>query len=125
MSPEDVRAKGATARGKRQVDLEAVFRTYLPTTSIKGEYANTETKWKGEKGKSGSGLQTQIAARVGGFVNPDWKGWFVGLPIGWTAIERLATSSFRRWRLTLSRDLRSKLVSDGLSISKRGRRIDG
>ena len=32
-----------------------------------------------------------------GTPNPDWRDWFVGLPIGWSALERLATSRFQQW----------------------------
>jgi hypothetical protein len=34
----------------------------------------------------------------GGQVNPKWKDWFMGFPIGWTAIAPLATLSFQQWQ---------------------------
>jgi len=34
---------------------------------------------------------------AGGIVNPDWQDWYMGWPMGWTAIPALATASYRRW----------------------------
>lgn len=33
----------------------------------------------------------------GGALNPDWVEWLMGWPIGWTALEPLATDRFRKW----------------------------
>jgi hypothetical protein len=45
-----------------------------------------------EKGLS----KEQVAS--GGQLNPTWVEWLMGLPIGWTALEPVATESYRRWR---------------------------
>ncbi len=39
----------------------------------------------------------QLANQVGGQLNPAWVAWLMGWPIGWTALEPLATGRFRRW----------------------------
>ena len=38
-----------------------------------------------------------LGTQIGGQVNPLWKEWFMGLPIGWTAIEPLEMQSYQRW----------------------------
>ncbi len=48
-----------------------------------------------EKGK-----QINLSASVSdtsGALNPDWVEWLMGWPIGWTALEPLATDKFRAW----------------------------
>ena len=97
--------------------------SYLGTPNIKGEYNRkgasersgdglaTQLKYlatprsspnenRGKKrcpsaiaGKHGDKLPEQL----GGQVNPDWKDWFMGLPIGWTATECLEMQSFQSW----------------------------
>jgi DNA (cytosine-5)-methyltransferase 1 len=34
---------------------------------------------------------------AGGQLNPSWVDWLMGFPIGWTALEALATDRFREW----------------------------
>jgi hypothetical protein len=34
---------------------------------------------------------------AGGPLNPTWCEWFMGWPIGWTALEPLETDKFQRW----------------------------
>ena len=41
----------------------------------------------GSKGKSPSGMKHgDLAAHVGGSLNPDWVEWLMGYPIGWTEV---------------------------------------
>ncbi len=61
----------------------------LATPTIKSEHSHPETNWNGERGRSGAGLRTQL----GGRVNPRWKEWFMGFPMGWTETEPLETPS--------------------------------
>lgn len=35
------------------------------------------------------------AMRGGGKLNPEWVEWLMGWPIGWTALDSLATAWFR------------------------------
>ena len=34
-----------------------------------------------------------------GPLNPEWLEWLMGWPIGWTALQPLATDKFQEWRL--------------------------
>lgn len=63
-------------------------RTYLPTQTVCGNWNR-----KGASNKSGDGLATMI----GGSPNLNWIDWYVGLPIGWSALESLETSRFQQW----------------------------
>jgi hypothetical protein len=38
-----------------------------------------------------------VIQEVGGQLNPAWVEWLMGLPIGWTGLEPLATESFQQW----------------------------
>ena len=46
---------------------------------------------KGLHGQGGVDLQTQ----VGGMLNPRWTEWLMGIPVGWTSLEPLATGSYQ------------------------------
>ena len=39
----------------------------------------------------------ESARMNGGLLNPRWVEWLMGLPIGWTSLEPLATESYRQW----------------------------
>jgi hypothetical protein len=43
--------------------------------------------------EGGDNLRTSI----GGSLNPEWVEWFMGWPIGWTALQPLETAKFRQW----------------------------
>jgi len=67
---------------------EVMRRALLPTLRNRtGGKANTH---RGQRNATTDDL-------LGGFVNPNWKDWFMGFPIGWTAIEPLATRLFLQW----------------------------
>ncbi len=53
--------------------------------------------WKSGKGRKDNGHTPQLPERVGGQLNPDWTEWLMGWPIGWTALEPLATDRFQQW----------------------------
>jgi hypothetical protein len=38
-----------------------------------------------------------LNAQIGGPLNPEWCEWFMGWPIGWTALQPLATDRFQSW----------------------------
>lgn len=44
-----------------------------------------------------AGRSPSIREVIGGALNPEWVEWFMGWPIGWTALELLATDRFRPW----------------------------
>ena len=39
----------------------------------------------------------EMTPRGGGTLNPEWCEWFMGWPIGWTALQPLETDRFRSW----------------------------
>lgn len=41
---------------------------------------------------------TALSTFVGGHLNPDWEEWLMGWPIGWSALEPLATVKYHEWR---------------------------
>lgn len=97
---------GAAGRvGRTRYALEHLLR-FLPTPrSSPNENRGTKPCPSVEAGAHGAKLSEEI----GGLVNPDWKDWFVGLPIGWTATEPLEISAFQSWLRMHSRFLREKL----------------
>jgi hypothetical protein len=48
---------------------------------------------RGQNKQGGDNLRTQ----VGGPLSPTWCEWFMGFPLGWTALAPLATHRFRQW----------------------------
>lgn len=40
---------------------------------------------------------TATSTQVGGPLNPDWTEWFMGWPIGWSAVKPLETDKFLHW----------------------------
>lgn len=63
-------------------------------------HANAATG-PGTQGRDGGrNLQTT----VNGSLNPSWVEWLMGWPIGWTALEPLATDRFRSWLRSHGRD---------------------
>ena len=83
---------------------------FWPTPTVCGNYNR-----KGASAQSGDGLVTAVKRRlstptasdarrcdlrnseVGGKLNPTWVEWLMGWPLGWTALEPLATDRFQRW----------------------------
>jgi hypothetical protein len=54
----------------------------------------------GEKGgpnQRGSKGDPTVSSVVGGTLNPEWAEWYMGWPIGATALEPLGTGRFREW----------------------------
>ncbi len=120
MRPEEIRAKGATAKGKRQVGLENAVKLW-PTPKAEdsqcagGHRGTADTlhaavkKWptpnvsdgKGPntraEGKDRSPADDDLPTRAGGQLNPPWVEWLMGWPIGWTDLEPLATDRYREW----------------------------
>ena len=66
----------------------AIAQKYLPTVTRKGKYNR-----KGASKNSGNGLATV----VGGRLNPTWTEWYMGFPLGWTALEPLEMRKFQQW----------------------------
>jgi len=89
------RGGGKKQTGKPRPPVRTLLRrSYLPTTTVNGNNNRT-----GLSEKSGDGIGTILRERriLTGTPNPDWLDWYVGLPIGASGLEPLATSRFRRW----------------------------
>jgi hypothetical protein len=39
-----------------------------------------------------------LPQEIGGPLNPDWCEWFMGWPVGWTALSALAMDKFQEWQ---------------------------
>jgi hypothetical protein len=48
--------------------------------------------------RTGGSQGEPLPQQVGGPLNPDWVEWLMGWPIGWTALQPLATDKFREWQ---------------------------
>jgi hypothetical protein len=81
------RAFSAKGRPPGQTDLERQLKYLATPRNRTGGKANTQ---------SGKRHET-VSDQLGGQVNPDWKDWFCGFPIGWSAIEPLETQSYQSW----------------------------
>lgn len=54
--------------------------------------------WKDGKNPKEYGRHSPaLGVKVGGQLNPLWVAWLMGWPIGWTALEPLATDKFQQW----------------------------
>jgi hypothetical protein len=53
--------------------------------------------WKHRNATREKGPKSSLTEAIGGSLNPPWVEWLMGWPIGWTALEPLATESFQRW----------------------------
>lgn len=51
-----------------------------------------------KNGRSSNGIVAQATrASSGGALNPEWAEWYMGFPIGWTALEPLAMPRYQQW----------------------------
>ena len=97
---------GAAGRvGKVRESLDRLLATpTIAARSLPTQLLSTPISGQGGP-SNGPGRAVKLCYQIGGQVNPAWKEWFVGLPIGWTAIVPLETSSFLKWRRSLSNHL--------------------
>mgnify|MGYP001566717063 FL=1 len=72
-------AQQRLASGRRNLEDALVVRESLPTLSLLGQ------------ARARSGVS-------GGPLNPEWCDWFMGFPIGWTALEPLEMRKFQQWQ---------------------------
>ena len=68
--------------------------TYPTPRTITGGAESSQRKQELGRMKSGGG---DLQSVVTGQLNPEWVEWLMGWPIGWTALEPLATDRYRRW----------------------------
>ena len=76
-----------THSGKRHRTVDDYLATPSVASATGGQTSRGGTR-RGEK---------LLQGQLGGPANPEWIEWFIGLPIGWTDLEPLATESFQRW----------------------------
>jgi hypothetical protein len=81
----------------------AAHRNLWPTPAARDfRFPNRADKeGKDHRGKTTKGKQLPNA--VGGPLNPAWVEWLMGWPLGFTALEPLATDKFRQWLHSHSR----------------------
>jgi len=74
--------------------LQPPVRWTRPTALIRGVSLDRRQRIGGGQRT----IQSDLAS-VGerGPENPEWREWLMGWPIGWTALQPLATDRFRRW----------------------------
>ena len=71
--------------------------------SLSGATEHWPTPRASDGAKAGSPTNDNLPAEVkrrqevGGKLNPRWVEWLMGVPIGWLALEPLATESYRQW----------------------------
>ena len=83
--------------------------TYPTPRTITGGAESAQRKQELGRTKSGGGdLQSVVQQKCNlhsdewyqkamGQLNPEWVEWLLGWPIGWTALEPLATDRYQRW----------------------------
>ncbi len=78
-------------KGKGKDCLDRAVKMW-PTPQARA--CNTMAKCKRGSNSPGG---TPLPVAAGGTLNPPWVAWLMGWPIGWTALEPLATDRFQRW----------------------------
>lgn len=92
----------------RDGELSERITPVLPTIATESGYMlptpqaqDAKHSTKNAKNMLEKGGQLHLAHVVGleeiGELNPEWIEWLMGWPIGWTALEPLATGRFRQW----------------------------
>lgn len=84
--------RGATtySRGNPSL-LKAVRMIPIPTSR---DFRSGKGKTQAERGRTAGASLSELS---GGTLNPEWVEWLMGWPIGWTALEPLATDRYQRW----------------------------
>ena len=80
---------GAGRVGPVRYSIEQMAkRGMLPSlTASDHRYRQASGNWQGN----------DLVSRLGGKLNPTWCDWYQGFPIGWTALQPLATHRFQQW----------------------------
>lgn len=75
--------------------LSAQVKQLAPTLTVHGNYNR-----KGASQTSGDGLITTLRqlGETDGHLNPEWAEWFMGWPIGSSALQPLEMAKFREWQ---------------------------
>jgi hypothetical protein len=57
----------------------------------------TKGRSKRFRGVNKAPAPQEVAAAMGGQLNPSWVEWLMGWPIGWTDLRPLGMDRFRQW----------------------------
>jgi hypothetical protein len=76
---------GAGRIGEKRPSLRYLLPTLRVTDSEKSGHPTAASKKHGD-------------LRLGGPLNPTWSEWFMGFPLGWTALEPLEMRKYRQWQ---------------------------
>ena len=104
-TPRSVDYKGATNPSETTKQRVADGTANLP------EAVQEQSRWPSPKtrdGRAPGGEAEQrrhtpdLPTQVGGKLNPTWVEWLMGVPLGWTDLEPLATESYRQWLRSFS-----------------------
>ncbi len=99
-TPTDASKGGGSSRSGDRIDeiptLQGMARSDKWPTPANRDYRFPNKKSYAERGGGSKGEQLPNA--IGGPLNPNWVEWLMGWPIGWTALEPLATDRFQLWR---------------------------
>jgi hypothetical protein len=126
LSTAEILAKGATAKGKRQVGLENVAKNW-PTPNTPSGGPNTKSTAKHTGGMDLEGAVVcfrpdQPTSKPGANtsdgtprLNPRFVESLMGLPPGWTDSGHAAMVSFLSWRATHSAALQQLLRRDAIA----------
>ncbi len=82
---------GAGRNGPIRRTIKTLVR-YAPTLR-----ANERGSWQRDRGQKGKERPTLMGLCPGGALNPEWAEWYMGFPIGWTALRPLGMRRFRQW----------------------------
>jgi len=80
-------------RRRKSPCLESVVKFPTPTCPRPHDSESTAGKFISTQSQK----DLTVVAKAGGQLNPDWVEWLMGWPIGWTALEPLATDKFQQW----------------------------
>jgi hypothetical protein len=88
----DAKNSASPSTYRRNSPQLAAVVTAMEFATPRASDANGHQIQPGKQG--GLGLNQQL----GGLLNPTWVDWLMGYPIGWSALEPMATGKFRSWQ---------------------------
>jgi hypothetical protein len=89
---EDCQDRAFARNNRGEPKLSAQVKMYPTPTSSSGG-SNATSPAVTERGHG-----TNLAAAIGGALNPTWVEWLMGFPLGWTVLEHWVTRSSRKSR---------------------------
>jgi hypothetical protein len=86
---------GGAKKGPVRLSLQNLLPTIRANRTLRATDAN-------RGGKNANNKHGDLI--VGGPLNPTWTEWFMGFPLGWTALEPLEMHKFRQWQNSHGKD---------------------